>query len=460
MPYSKECVFGEVTAIFSTGETSRPSADYYCLTGSIDPKATTTWIRSTDPSSGAVRPAEEWRKLAWCHRAVPPAGYRTFADAPGSAWHWPHPVHKEQIACVREKIDGVAYAVPGDKYFADVNHGEYKMLRTKRPRQTLEKDSVLIAPDPGFWAYGKVLMLDGEEGGAMFGEDPGVVYVLNLPVPVTRGGDLVRPAITDPDDVPDEQNAVIDREVVVPCLAVDDRTRSRSWVVENSPTYTLRRRRSYTLVAALDLRGSSKDGHMGQTVSWGVTDTQTQTYSKSVGVTVGFEAGVAVEGVGVKVSGSVTTTLGYSHSFANSEMHQQAVEVGGNAAAGCVTAMYAEKHVVYVVRNDPEHTFCSDDERNVVAFNAGMRYAVVDNSGKPSQPPARAGGFDPSMLSPDGRGADQGSDGRIRSFGHGADTAEVPAPDRLTGPHAPECVPAPRSPRQTGQETTADAPVS
>ncbi len=460
MPYSKECVFGEITAVFSTGETSRPGADYYCLTGSIDPEATTTWIRSTDASSGAVRPAEEWRKVDYCHRAVPPPGYRTFADAPGHEWYWPHPVHKEQIACVRENIDGVAYAVPGDKYFTKADGGAYEMLRTKRPRQTLEQDSVQIAPDPGFWVYGKFIGMGGVADAEMFGEDPGVVYVLNLPLPVTRGGDLVRPRITDPDNIPDEQNAVIDREVVVPCLAVDDRTRSRSWVIENSPTYTLRRRRSYTLVAALDLRGSSEGGQMRQTVSWGVTDTQTQTYSKSVGVTVGFEAGVAVEGVGVKVSGSVTTTLGYSHSFANSEMHQQSVELDGNAAAGYVTAMYAEKHVVYVVRNDPEHTFCSDDEKNVVAFKAGMRYAVVDNSGKLPPSPARTGGFDPSMLSADGHRAGRGTDGRIRSFGRSPDATDVPAPDQLTGPHAPACVPEPRSPQRSGREATADTSAS
>ncbi|QUX27373.1 hypothetical protein KGD83_18890 [Nocardiopsis akebiae] len=286
-----------------------------------------------------------------------------------------------------------------------------------------------------------------------------MVYALDLPLPVTRGGGLARPTITDPDNVPDEQNAVIDREVVVPCLAVDDGTRSRSWVIENSPTYTLRRR-SYTLVAALDLRGSSEDGHMGQTVSWGATDTRTRTYSKSVGVTVGFEAGVAVEGVGVKVSGSVTTALGYSRSFADSEMHQQSVEADGNAAAGYVTAMYAEKHVVHVVRDDAGHTFCCDDGKNVAAFDAGMRYAVVDNSGKLARPPARTGGFDPSVLSADGHRAARGADGLIRSFGRSPDTTEVPAPGQLTGPYAPGCVPGPRSPQRTGQGATADTPAS
>ncbi|MDE3724598.1 hypothetical protein PWG71_24680 [Nocardiopsis sp. N85] len=455
MPYSKECVFGEITAIFSTGETARPNENYYALTGSIDTKGITTWIRSTDPSSGAVRPAQDWHKLDWGHRVVPPAGYHAFSDAPDHQFSWLKRVPKEHLACVKETIDGVDYAVPGDKYSVAVDHGMiFELLRTKRPRQTLEKDSVLIAPDPGFWFCGLNMM------GLPIGKDPGQVYVLNLPLPVTRGGNLARPRITDPDDIPQEQNAIIDREVLVPCVAVDDRTKSRAWIVENSPTYTLRRRRSYTLVAALDLRGSSKDGHMGQTVSWGVTDTQTRTYSKSVGITVGFEAGVSVEGVGVKVSGSVTTTLGYSRSFANTEMQQQSVQVDGNAAAGRVTAMYAEKHVIYVVRDDPDHTFCSDDEKNVVTFKAGLRYAIVDDSGTFSGSPALADGFDASAPSPDGRRGVEGADGGIRAVGYGMDANEVPAPEQLTGPNAPEGVPAPRSPERVGRETVTGTPAS
>nr|WP_246425252.1 hypothetical protein [Streptomonospora nanhaiensis] len=293
----------------------------------------------------------------------------------------------------------------------------------------------MVAPDPGYWSCFKI-------GDTVYGEEPGDVYVLNLPVKATKGKDLVRPRITDPDNIPSEQNPVIDRETVVPCVAVKDKTRSAAWIVQNSPTYTLRRRRSYSLVASLDLRGAKEGGKITKTVGWGISKTKTDAYTESVGVTVGFEAGVEAKGVGVKVTGSVTQTLGYEQSFSNTEMFEQSVGVEGGAPAGYVTAMYAEKHVIYAVRNDPEHTFCSDDDRNPVAFNAGLRYAVVDNSPKPRQ-----------------ETEDQTEEAAIRAVSPGTGAAEVPAPDQLTGEHAPHGAPPATVPRQAEERVVqSEAP--
>lgn len=84
MPYSKEYAFGEITAVFSTGETTRPGSDYYCLTGQIDTGAITTWVKSTNSSTQAVRPADSWRQMSsGDFRGTPPAGYRIFSDAAG-----------------------------------------------------------------------------------------------------------------------------------------------------------------------------------------------------------------------------------------------------------------------------------------------------------------------------------------------------------------------------------------
>lgn len=432
MPYSKECVFGEITVIFSTGETTRPGSDYYCLTGKIDTDAITPWLKSTNSSTQAVKPADSWRQISGgTQRGTPPAGYRIFSDVlPGEK-----SVPQDQVACVKETINGVTYAALGEKYFMTVNQfPPAGHLRTKRPTQIIEKNSVMVAPDPGFWGYMKI-------GDKTYGEDPGDVYVLNLPVKATKGKDLTRPKITDPDNIPSEQNPVIDRETVVPCVAVKDKTRSASWIVQNSPTYTLRRRRSYSLVASLDLRGAKEGGKITKTVGWGISKTKTDAYTESVGVTIGFEAGVEAKGVGVKVTGSVTQTLGYEQSFSNTEMFEQSVGVEGGAPAGYVTAMYAEKHVVYAVRNDSEHSFCSDDDRNPVAFNAGLRYAVVDNSPK-------------SRSEMDGQ-ADQDA---IRSVSHGTGLAEVPAPDQLTGEHAPHGAAPVTVPRPAEERTDHPEP--
>ncbi|GAA0976854.1 hypothetical protein Q7689_16510 [Nocardiopsis tropica] len=434
MPYSKEHAFGEITVVFSTGETTSPGSDYYCLTGKIHKHLITTWLKSTNSATEAVKSAESWRKIEDSsndYRGTPPAGYRIFSDVADN-----DDVSKDQVACVKEKINGVAYAVLGEKYYEYYGMYGAAALRTKRPTQIIEKNSVMVAPDPGFWSCGKWQNKD-------IGEDPGDVYVLNLPATATKGGNLVRPEIKDPDNIPSEQNPVIDRETVVPCVAVKDKTRSASWIVQNSPTYTLRRRRSYSFVASLDLRGAKEGGKITKTVGWGISKTKTDAYTESVGVTVGFEAGVEVKGVGIKVTGSATKTLGYEQSFSNTEMYEQSVTVEGGAPAGYVTAMYVEKHVIYAVRNDSEHSFCSDDDRNPVAFNAGLRYTVVDNSPK-------------SRSEMDSRADEEA----IRSVSHGTGLAEVPDPDQLTGEHAPEGAPPVRVPQPSTEEVVSPQPRS
>ncbi|MDA0563807.1 hypothetical protein LG943_05615 [Streptomonospora sp. S1-112] len=379
MSYSKECVFGEITLVMSTDEVNPPSDDYYSLSSHAHGHGVSLWVKSTNPATQAVRPIENWRAIKFgtgeWHRAQPPQGYVALCDAPHHETRFlGTPLPKERIACVKETINGKRYVVPGELESV----GGWQCV--KRPPQIIEKNSTMVAPERAYWAWYKGPF--GQEDG----ERPGEVYVLNLPTLTKTSGTLNRPVIKDPDNIPSEQGAHVDREVTVPCVAVNDRNKSWRWIIANSPTYTLRRRRSYAFVASLDLRNASKDGEISKEVSWGISKTQTQTYRESVGVTIGFEAGVEVEGIGAKVTGSVTQEMGYESSFSNTEMQQQTVKVGGGAAAGKVTAMYAEKHVVYAVRNDPDHTFCSDDDRNVVGFNAGLRYAMCE-SGKASAKP-------------------------------------------------------------------------
>ncbi|GAA1450674.1 hypothetical protein [Nocardiopsis tropica] len=443
MTYSKPCVFGELTLVFSTNEKHPPSPDYFASTGLYKLDGLMMWLKSTNPESKAVIAAESRREIkmgnASSWRLQPPPGYRALSDDPSASLTPDGYYSAGTTACVKETINGVKYVVPGEKgYSSDsalIGH-----MQTDRPKTIIEKNTVMVAPETTWHSYYKFLTLES-------GEEPGEVYVLNLPLPVVKGGDLARPRITDPNNVPSEQSPVIDREVIVPCMAVKDRGKSLDWILQNSPTYTLRRRRSYSLVATLDLRGSSQGGDIRKKVAWGVSKTQTETYSQSTSVTVGYESGIQIEGIGgSKISASITQSMGYEQSFSTTDMRQEEVEVGGNAGAGKVTAMYSERHVVYAVRNDTDHTFCSDDERNVVAFNAGMRYAIVDSSNSRGTEPLWHGAgpqLEEAMLAHyDG----QVPEGLIRATSAGAVHAEVPTPDQLTGPHAPEG--APKVPQQ------------
>lgn len=447
MTYSKPCVFGELTLVFSTNEKHPPSPDYFASTGLYKLDGLMMWLKSTNPESKAVVAAEGRREIkmgnATSWRLQPPPGYRALSDDPSASLTPDGYYGAGTTACVKETINGVNYVVPGEKGYS-TDSALIGYLQTDRPKTMIEKNTVMVAPETTWHSYYRFLTLES-------GEEPGEVFVLNLPLPVVKGGDLARPRITDPNNVPSEQSPVIDREVIVPCVAVKDRGKSLDWILRNSPTYTLRRRRSYSLVATLDLRGSSQGGDIRKKVAWGVSKTQTETYSQSTSVTVGYETGIQVEGIGgSKISASITQSMGYEQSSSTTDMHQEEVEVGGNAGAGLVTAMYSEKHAVYAVRNDTDHTFCSDDERNVVAFNAGMRYAVVDSGGH-------------VQTSPSQDEQDPRAEGLIRATSAGTVTAQVPAPDQLTGPYAPEGAPKvpqqarSKDPHRTLSEVAAEA---
>ncbi|MFJ3582757.1 hypothetical protein ACIPPS_11050 [Streptomyces sp. NPDC090127] len=73
-----------------------------------------------------------------------------------------------------------------------------------------------------------------------------------------------------------------------------------------------------------------------------------------------------------KVSASLTVELGYETSTSVTVMQENEVGVKTGAAAGAVTALYAEHHAIKVLRSDG--TEASDNIG--VGFEAGRRYAA------------------------------------------------------------------------------------
>ncbi|MFF8867787.1 hypothetical protein ACF08B_37740 [Streptomyces sp. NPDC015139] len=87
-------------------------------------------------------------------------------------------------------------------------------------------------------------------------------------------------------------------------------------------------------------------------MTYDVSDTQSQTFSSSVGVTVGFTAGVDIFGNEATISASLAYNLGYSTSDSVTEMSQTTYTEPIVAAAGCCEAMYTETHTINVLRQD------------------------------------------------------------------------------------------------------------
>ncbi|MCX4628274.1 hypothetical protein [Streptomyces sp. NBC_01443] len=82
----------------------------------------------------------------------------------------------------------------------------------------------------------------------------------------------------------------VDRTVLVPFAAIQDGT-GLEWQLANSPYYTVNRKRSYSLALYGNNQGDTSQSR-SKALTYGVSNTESQTFSSSVGVTVGFEAGV------------------------------------------------------------------------------------------------------------------------------------------------------------------------
>ncbi|MEU5418428.1 hypothetical protein AB0G46_04075, partial [Streptomyces sp. NPDC020667] len=128
-----------------------------------------------------------------------------------------------------------------------------------------------------------------------------------------------RPTMTGYGKPAEKTPEVEDFRVTVPCLAVQDRHKDLAWQVVNSPTYTVRRMASYSLIKHMHNQTSQPQTSTRE-MTYGISKTATDSYRVSTGVTIGFEVGVGFFGIGGTISGSVTTEVGYERSTSVTEM--------------------------------------------------------------------------------------------------------------------------------------------
>ncbi len=109
-----------------------------------------------------------------------------------------------------------------------------------------------------------------------------------------------------------QTSSIVDRRVYVPFTAIKDGGRSVQGKVENSPFYTIERQASYDLVIYEDNRTSEPQEKV-ETLTVGVSETETEEYSVTSGMEVSYTAGVSFVAES-SVSMSISTELGFSTS--------------------------------------------------------------------------------------------------------------------------------------------------
>ncbi|MER8102810.1 hypothetical protein [Kitasatospora sp. NPDC094016] len=387
MSYSAPQQFGELTFVFSTGET-RPPEGYHALCSVIPDDAPMTWVRGSTGGSAALAEPKQWRKVTDSDGVlrglvpVAPPGYRALSALWSSdTVHGPRDVLRDlggaafvaqgDLRCVKEEIGGRPYVAVG----AWRGRGGLEIPETVRPETIPGGTGCLLTPGIATW----ISYFDGDYEG----EDPGDVHVLDVPMRQVRQGTAKGPAVTDGGEVPERTEPVVDREVVLPCTAVLDRGASTEWILRNSPTYTVRRKRFYTRVAVTDLREDPGPGTVGATVPWGVDEAQSQACREAVGLSVGFEAGVEIEGRGARAAASLSRELGYDSTRFVAAMTRERQEVRAPAPGLHLTALYVESHRIEVVRNDPDHTLPSG--RAGLTFNAHASWTAPAHPPRPAR---------------------------------------------------------------------------
>lgn len=275
-----------------------------------------------------------------CWRPIPPNGYVALGDVMVSGYSAPP---TDSVVCVRKDLTVTGMA--GAQIWCDQKSGA-----------KMDIDAFLITPNTavdtspakGYFAANTFVANNNYStpGPASLPE----MNVLNLPFPVIELKDPATPALQSVNIPPNISSKTVDCITTVPFTAITDAGRSVSWQVNNSPFYFLERTVYYQL-EIFDYNATSIDQTINKTVTTGISESQSSTFSITTGVSVTAEAGVSFIAKG-KVSATVSVEMGYETStnievFKEVSVDRQLVTPPGKAAA-----MWSLGYNMNVVRAD------------------------------------------------------------------------------------------------------------
>ncbi|MFJ3206312.1 hypothetical protein [Streptomyces sp. NPDC086989] len=294
-----------------------------------------------DPNNPLLAAPVRFDQLAdtlW--RPVAPDGYLAFSDVFEPEGGDPNSNGDARwCMCVRagQQSDGHTYVSTNAP--VESESGPFGGWRITPPQYTGDPDGILLTTDGAF-----VYSPDGPP------VDTPVQNLLNLPPVIVTGPPPAPPTMDSFDEPVGQTVPSVDRTVLVPFLAIQDGT-GVEWQLANSPYYTVIRKRSYTLALYGNNQGDTSQSQ-SKALTYGVSTTDSQTFSSSVGVTVGFEAGVDIFVAEAKVSTSLSVNLGYASSTAVTDMQSETITQTLVVQPKTAGAMYNETHTIDVRRQD------------------------------------------------------------------------------------------------------------
>lgn len=271
-----------------------------------------------------------------CWRPIPPTGYVALGDVFVTGYDKP-PLN--YVTCVRQDL--TAIATLGAEIYKDTKSGATMDIDTY---QICTPNSDLSNPK-GFFAVNTFAANNSYSPPT----DAPVINCLNLPFPVVESTEPTPPALTSTNLPASISGKTIDRIVTVPFTAIVDPAYSVQWKVANSPFYTIERQVMYVL-ELFNYNQTSRDQNIVKSVTTGVSQSDSETFSQSVGLSVTATTGVSFLGTGGEVSATITTELGFEQSTVYESFSEETIERSIFTAPSKAAALWALSYNLMVVR--------------------------------------------------------------------------------------------------------------
>lgn len=284
-----------------------------------------------DGGSGADRDGSCWRP-------IPPDGYVALGDVFVAGYD---PPSLGDVACVRANL--AADGVIGTWIWDDSGTGsdaDFGAWQIEAPVQYVDATRGLIAAGTfvGVPSHGKPSWSP-------------VAHCLCLPFPAQVFPDPESPVLTDRSRPPAQTPSSVDHAVWVPFTAVQDPGQSLAWKAENSPFYQLQRQVWYELLLFDDNRTSiEQTQEHSETV--GITESQSQSFSVTTGISVTAEGGVGFLGTGGKVAATVSVEIGYETTTGIEQFQEKTVSASLVTPPHTAAAVWAASYAFRLVRSD------------------------------------------------------------------------------------------------------------
>ncbi|MCO7225150.1 Vps62-related protein [Pleionea sp. CnH1-48] len=290
-----------------------------------------------DHGSGADRDGSCWRP-------VPPEGYVALGDVFVNGYDNPSQL---DIMCVRKDL--TQRAVIGSEIWADHGSGADKDIDTFE----VIAPALDVDTKKGFFSVNSIVANNHYSKPT----DAPEINCLNLPFPVEELNDPNAPTLNSYNMPPTYSGKTIDRIVAVPFTAICDEAYSLEWKVQNSPFYYVERQIAYHR-ELFNHNQTSVPQTVSKTVTTGVTETNSETFSRTTGISVTAESGVSFLGTGGKVSATVSVELGWETSRSVAEFKQDSVLKQLVTPVDKASALWAISYTLMVAREN--NTYLAD----------------------------------------------------------------------------------------------------